>query len=93
MIVLAAIINGSFQPISSMSEIALETTGVDDLFDEDKQLHYNGHTLTADGRTIVVYNAQGAKVLSGTDSVGTNALPRGIYVARAGDETLKFTVK
>ena len=92
-IVLAAIINGSFQPISSMSEIALETTGVDDLFDEDKQLHYNGHTLTADGRTIVVYNAQGAKVLSGTDSVGTNALPRGIYVARAGDETLKFTVK
>lgn len=92
-IVLAMILNGGFMPISSMYEIAVETTGVSDIAAEEGQLSFNGHTLTADGQTITVCNAQGAKVLSGHGSVDTNTLPRGIYIARAGGETLKFTVK
>ena len=92
-VVLAMIVNGGFMPVSSMYEIAAETTGVDDIAAGDASLSFNGHTLTADGQTIQVCNAQGAEVLSGHGRLGTDTLPRGIYIARSAGQTLKFTVR
>lgn len=59
----------------------------------NSRLTFNGQMLTAEGQDIVVINMQGAQVLSGTGSVSTDALPRGMYIARAGGESLKFTIK
>lgn len=74
-------------------EFTTETTGVDTPSTDGKQLSYDGHSLKANGQAITVYNLQGAKVLDGTDAVSTDVLAPGMYIARAGSETLKFSVK
>lgn len=91
---LAIIVNGNLQAISNMNEIAVEqTTGIDGISAGNRQLSFDGHRLTADGCDIQVYNMQGAQVLNGKGSVDTDVLPSGMYIARTGSETLKFTVR
>lgn len=90
---LAIVVNGNLQAITDLKKFTTETTGVDNVTSADKQLTYDGHSLKADGHAITVYNLQGSKVADGRDSIDTGVLAPGLYIARAGNETLKFTVK
>lgn len=92
-IALALVVNGNLQAISDLVEFCAETTGVDDIQSGDARLTFDGSTLKADGHDIEVYNMQGIRVLGGEGSVSTGMLLPGMYVARAGNRTLKFTVR
>lgn len=90
---LAYIVNNNFQAITDLNEIVVEKpTGIDGIA-ANRLLNFDGHTLTANGCDIQVYTVQGTKVLNGKGRVDTNMLPSGMYIARAGSETLKFTVR
>lgn len=76
----------------------LEKSGVEGvLAQNDAQLSYNGSTLVAEGSAIEVYNLSGVKLLAGYETVSTDALAAGVYVAVAksanGASTLKICVK
>lgn len=91
---LAIIVNGNLQAVSDLTEFMVDpATGIDGPTADSKQLSLNGHKLEAAGRDIRVCNLQGVQVLSGRGSLDTATLPAGIYIARSGSETLKFTVK
>lgn len=76
----------------------LEKSGVEEVVaQQDAQLTYNGSTLVSEGAAIDVYSLSGVKLLSGYDSVATDNLAAGIYVAVAktanATSTLKICVK
>lgn len=59
--------------------------------DSASQIAYDGITVTANG-AVSIYTMQGALVATGLGSVEINHLPAGVYVAHAGDSTLKIFV-
>lgn len=83
---------------ASVHVTVLEKGGVEEvLAQNDAQLSYNGSTLVAEGSAIEVYNLSGVKLLAGYETVSTDALAAGVYVAVAksanGVSTLKICVK
>lgn len=83
---------------ASVHVTVLEKSGVEEvLAQNDAQLSYNGSTLVAEGSAIEVYNLSGVKLLAGYETVSTDELAAGVYVAVAksanGTSTLKICVK
>ncbi|MDE6469306.1 MAG: T9SS type A sorting domain-containing protein, partial [Muribaculaceae bacterium] len=54
----------------------------------DHNIFYDGTTFTAGGELIEIYTASGVKVAQGY-SVDASSLASGVYIARAGNKTLK----
>ena len=76
----------------------LAKSGVDNIVvNEAASLTFDGRNLNAAGAAIEVFNLSGVKVLAGHDSLNTESLAAGVYIAvakdAAGNSTLKFCVK
>jgi len=52
-------------------------------------ISFDGTVVTASGQMVEVYSAAGVRVAGGY-SVDTAALAPGVYVVRAGSESIKF---
>ena len=75
----------------------LAKSGVDNIVvNEAASLTFDGRNLNAAGAAIEVFNLSGVKVLAGHDSLNTENLAAGVYIAvakdAAGNSTLKFCV-
>lgn len=90
---MALVLPQGLQSISDLYEFTIEDSGVDNITATGSEIVYSDGRLSAPGRDIAVYNLQGALVLSGTETVTTESLAAGVYIARAGGKTLKFTVR
>lgn len=67
---------------SSLADVAASTA-----------ISYDGHTVSAPGADLTLYSATGAVVAKGRESISTDLLPRGIYIASTGTATRKIAVK
>lgn len=52
--------------------------------------YYDGTEFRCDGSDIAVYDMNGRLVLNGRDRVSTASLPKGIYVIKANNTTIKI---
>lgn len=52
--------------------------------------YYDGTEFRCDGSDIAVYDMNGRRVLTGRDRVSTASLPKGIYVIKANNTTIKI---
>lgn len=75
------------------------TSGVESVDDDIvAMMTFDGRILNAEGCSIALYNLQGVEVSCGRDSISTDMLPAGVYVAVATDaaghrSTLKISVR
>lgn len=74
------------------------TSGVDNVAADTTALTYANGTLSAAGCQLAVFDAQGRLAAAGFDTLATDNLPAGLYIARANGAdgftaTLKFVVK
>jgi hypothetical protein len=78
-------------------ENATITTGVENIAVTPTTISVQGKTLNidaADGSVTSVYNMQGSLVLNSTQKhIDLSALSSGVYIARCGSQTAKFTLK
>lgn len=67
--------------------------GVEDIISDvtDGKIALNGKTVTAEG-TIHIYNASGALMLSGKDSLDLSSLSAGIYIIAADGASIKVAL-
>lgn len=77
---------------SHTSLFILDTSDVEEILDPDEALICIGDTVVGKG-DIEVYTLQGVLAASGRDSVKTDVLEPGVYIARCGGKTLKFLKK
>lgn len=56
-------------------------------------LRYTGNELQAPGRRIELYSINGRHVAGSDGTLSTAGLEKGIYVARAGRQTLKINIR
>lgn len=52
--------------------------------------YYDGMEFRCDGNAIAVYDMNGRIVLTGRDRVSTASLPKGIYIIKANNTTIKI---
>ncbi len=76
----------------------LDKSGVDNVATESTALTYSNGILSAASCQIAVFDAQGRLAAQGFETVSTDALAAGLYIARANgadgfSATLKFVVK
>ncbi len=70
------------------------TAGIADaVADAACPIAFDGHAVTCQGQEIAIYSLQGIALAKGFDSIATDSLPAGIYLAVAADHSLKFIVK
>lgn len=78
-------------------ENATITTGVENIAVTPTTISVQGKALNidaADGSVTSVYNMQGSLVLNSTQKhIDLSALSSGVYIARCGSQTAKFTLK
>ena len=81
-------INLLYQYVKFNSKMA----GIDSIYTSDGNLIYDGESVYAPAATsIAVYNTAGQIVASGlTEKLDISNLPKGIYVVKANDKTLKI---
>ncbi len=69
------------------------TSGIQSAVAEKAQaIRYDGTSVVADG-DILLYSTTGQLVATGSQAISTSSLPKGVYIARAGEQTLKICVK
>ncbi|MCM1451194.1 MAG: hypothetical protein NC102_02965 [Clostridium sp.] len=70
------------------------SAGIGDITGEsDSRISFDGNTVKCQGENITIYNMQGVPVAQGIGEAETASLPAGIYLAVAGESTLKIAVK
>lgn len=78
----ADIVSMQFDDTEDIEDIKISNT--------DMTLVYNQNTVYAPGRTINVYNINGIQVATAHEQFHTNKLSSGIYIVKAGNQTLKI---
>ncbi|MCM1320013.1 MAG: T9SS type A sorting domain-containing protein [Muribaculaceae bacterium] len=69
-------------------------TGIENVFSfDDDAFGYIDGIIASPGSEIIVYNISGLQVLRGYESLSTNELSAGIYVAKTARHTVKFIKK
>lgn len=70
----------------------MDPTGVDDIVEAEPGIRYQNGMISSDlSKQIVVYTTDGAEIESEyTDRLDLNHLPKGVYIVRAGNNTLKI---
>lgn len=76
--------------IASMGFTDYLSTVIEEFSDTVSLMRYVGGAVEAPGRTIEVYTADGRLAASAQDYLSTDALPTGIYIVKAGRQTLKI---
>ncbi len=69
-----------------------ETGGIDEVTDDSAAFTIDGSTISAEG-TIAIYTVDGRLAATGTGSVDTATLSRGVYIMTAGGKSYKFVKK
>lgn len=69
------------------------TNAVSQIEDKTRVLSYINSELNAPGSMIEVYAVDGTLVASAYESLTTTGLSTGIYIVRAGAQTLKIAIK
>ncbi|MCM1036329.1 MAG: T9SS type A sorting domain-containing protein [Bacteroides sp.] len=67
-----------------------ETDGIADVAAATTALTYAQGIATAHGERISVYNISGTTVAAGNDMVDVSRLPKGVYIIKAGNASLKI---
>lgn len=76
------VVNITFiEDAASLKEIVVEN---------EETMRFIDRTVEAEGRTITVYGVDGRPAASGRDKVDLKNLAPGIYIATAGNQTLKI---
>lgn len=76
------VVNITFiEDAASVKEITIEN---------DNAMRFINRTIEAEGRTITVYGIDGRPAATGADCVDLSHLAPGIYIATAGNQTLKI---
>lgn len=65
-----------------------DESGVKDLTDATKY-SYSDNVFSCEGHAIDVYDMSGVRVANGMDSVSLNGLCDGVYIVRAGKQSIK----
>ncbi|MCM1034862.1 MAG: T9SS type A sorting domain-containing protein [Paludibacter sp.] len=75
----------------------INETAVDNIYEQNLILSYNGTVLEAENAHISLYSISGTLVKQGKNCIYTEGLTQGIYIARAhntnGSETLKIAIR
>ncbi len=76
---------------ATIAVTVVPTTGVENISTSSSTLTYDGSSLHGEG-IITVYNLSGVVVAQGTDTLPTDNLTPGVYVATSANGTLKIGV-
>lgn len=76
-----AVLTVTGTPSASVDNIAVAT------------ITYNGNAVIAEGEDIVLYDIAGKKIASAHSTLSTAGFAPGIYIATAGNKTLKITIR
>ncbi|MCC8039254.1 MAG: T9SS type A sorting domain-containing protein [Bacteroidales bacterium] len=55
-------------------------------------MRYDGTTVSAQG-AIQLFSTTGQLMATGRDAISTSSLSKGVYIARAGEQTIKICVR
>lgn len=80
--------------IESMSFAEAPSTGIGDIREyPGGVLRFTGSEIAAHGAAIEVYTTGGYLAASGYGTISTTSLAPGLYIVRAGSQSLKITVR
>lgn len=77
------------QEIASITFIDSDA-GVDGILSDKLVYRYDGNAFEAQGLDISVYSISGALMTQGRDAVSLASVPAGIYIVKAGNQSIKI---
>lgn len=79
--------------VMSMKFIENPATAVTAIEDSQETMGYDGRCVTAPGKRIDMYSIDGKAVASAMESLPVDGLATGVYIVRAGRQSLKISIR